>query len=78
MNKKNNYSEYPIITDPFTITNEGTFRFVKNCSIAYWTSINQQCVEKLIGKDEWIKLSWDESHRIAKQFLKEYTINSNI
>lgn len=62
---------YPIITEPFTI-NENTFRFIKHSPVTYWNSISQQGVEKLVNQ-EWVKLDYEESSRIAKQFLYLYT-----
>lgn len=62
---------YPIITEPFIITNEGTFRFYRNSGITYYTGIKQQGVEKLVD-DVWVKVSYEETQRIAKLYLKEY------
>ncbi len=61
---------YPIITSSFSIKNEGTFRFVKYCCVTYWNNTNQQCVEKKID-NKWEKLSYEESSRIAKLYLKD-------
>jgi len=60
---------YPIITNSFTIANEGTFRFVKNGPVTYWNHISQQCVEKLTNDNKWEKLNYEESSRIAKQYV---------
>ena len=65
-------TSFPIITEPFLITNEGTFRFVRNQPITYWNLIEQQCVEKLVDEGKWEKLNYEESSRIAKLYLKEY------
>lgn len=63
---------YPIITDPFTIEYiDAVYRFVKNGPVTYWNSTDQQCVEQLIN-NKWEKLSYEESSRIAKLYVKEY------
>jgi hypothetical protein len=59
--------KYPVITDSFNLR-EGTFRFVRYKPITYWHSIDQQGVEQLI-KNKWVKLSYEESSRIAKLYL---------
>lgn len=67
-------TEYPIITTPFTIINEGIFRFIKNGPVTYWNSIDQQGVEKLIDGNKWEKISYEESSRIAKLYLAEHKV----